>query len=288
MTKPPAVTGITAARNWFAEDLRIAAPVVHTPAIITAFAKVPREHYLGPGPWRIHPRQFDRSAYVSPTDEAHHVYHDVLISIDHDLEINNGLPSLWAYYLDQMAINPGAVILQVGAGVGYFTAILAELATPSGRVIAYEIDPSLAARAKENLKHYPNVDVVSGDATVAENLPKLDAILVFAGATHVPENWMSRLSKTGRIVIPFTADDHWGFMLRLEKQGAAYVASSLGNCGFYHCGGARKPAEAAALKTALKASDGSAPSLAQMHHGQPQNGDENVWYVGDGFWLSSL
>lgn len=293
MTKAPT---IEAARNWFAEDLRIAAPVLHTPAIITAFAKVPREHYLGQGPWRLHPRQFDRPAYVSPTNEAHHLYHDVLISIDQDLEINNGLPSLWAYYLDQMALKPGAVILQVGAGVGYFTAILAELVTDSGRVIAYEIEADLAERARENLKHYPNVEVISGDATedatvdatVAENLPKLDAILVFAGATHVPENWVLRLAKTGRIVIPFTGDDHWGFMLRLEKRGTTFAAASLGNCGFYHCDGARKPAEAAALETAIKACGGTVPSLDQMHHGQPQSDAENVWYVGDGFWLSSL
>lgn len=128
--------GIKDARDWFAEDLRIAAPVRNNPAIITAFAKIPREQYLGAGPWRIHPRQFDRPAYISATADPHHIYHDVLVSIDHDLDINNGLPSLWAYYLDQMDIRPGATVLQVGAGVGYFTAILAELVTDSGRVIA--------------------------------------------------------------------------------------------------------------------------------------------------------
>jgi len=109
--------GIKDARHWFAEDVRIAAPVRNNPAIITAFSKIPREHYLGEGPWRIHPRQFDRPAYISATADPHHICHDVLVSIDHDLEINNGLPSLWAYYLDQMDIRPGATVLQVGAGV---------------------------------------------------------------------------------------------------------------------------------------------------------------------------
>lgn len=284
MKKP---VSIKEARRWFSEDIRIAAPVVHSPAIIDAFAKIPREHFLGDGPWRIHPRQFDRPAYISPTAEPHHLYHDVLISIDHDLEINNGLPSLWAYYLDQMAIKPGAVILQVGAGVGYFTALLAELVTSSGRVIAYEIDTALAKRAKENLKGYANVEVVAGDACQADNLPALDAVVVFAGATHVPENWLSCLTKTGRVVIPFTADDHWGFMLLLEKRGAELAATPLGNCGFYHCGGARKPLEAAALKTALEATGGTVPPLGQLHHGQPAADDTDVWYVGDGFWLTN-
>ncbi|MCF6315955.1 MAG: methyltransferase domain-containing protein [Marinosulfonomonas sp.] len=278
--------GIKDARHWFAEDIRIAAPVRNTPAIITAFAKIPREHYLGAGPWRIHPRRFDRPAYISATADPHQIYHDVLVSIDHDLEINNGLPSLWAYYLDQMDIRPGATVLQVGAGVGYFTAILAELVTSSGRVIAYEIDQSLAARAKDNLAGYGHVEVLSGDATKAESLPDLDAVIVFAGATHIPENWLSNLAGSGRIVIPFTADDHWGFMLLLSMRGAEMHVSSLGNCGFYHCGGARQPDEAAALKSALEATGGKVPPLGQMYQGRPAEGDLSVWYVGDGFWLS--
>lgn len=44
------------ARRWFAEDLRVSSPVLHNPAVIEAFAKVPREDYLGNGPWRIHSR----------------------------------------------------------------------------------------------------------------------------------------------------------------------------------------------------------------------------------------
>ncbi|WP_456386799.1 protein-L-isoaspartate O-methyltransferase family protein [Profundibacter sp.] len=276
------------ARDWFAEDIRIAAPVRNNPAIIKAFAKIPREQYLGAGPWRIHPRQFDRPAYISATSDPHQIYHDVLVSIDHEQEINNGLPSLWAYYLDQMDIRPGATVLQVGAGVGYFTAILAELVTDSGRVIAYEIDQNLATRAKDNLAGYGHVEVSSGDATKVESLPELDAIIVFAGATHVPENWLSHLAKSGRIVIPFTGDDHWGFMLLLEKRGAETYVSSLGNCGFYHCNGARKPDEATALKSALEASGGKAPALGQMFHGQPAADEPNIWYVGDRFWLTKV
>lgn len=280
------IGSIKEARRWYSEDIRVAAPVLHNPAIIAAFAKVPREDYLGVGPWRIHPRQFDRLAYHSATSEPHHIYHDVLVSINFDLEINTGLPSLWAYYLDQMAIKPGDVILQVGAGAGYFTAILAELVTSSGRVIAYEIDGALADRAKENLKGYANVEVVSGDACDAENLPSLDAIVAFAGATHVPEYWLSCLAENGRIAIPFTADDHWGFMLRLEKCGSVIAASSLGKCGFYHCFGARKFKEAAALKSAIEMAGGGVPPLNQMHSGLPRSGDKSAWYVGDGFWIS--
>lgn len=129
-------TGFTnAARRWFAEDLRVVAPVLNNPAIIDAFAKIPREKYLGAGPWRIHPRSLDHPAYTSPTAENHHVYHDVLIAIDEGRGVNNGLPSMWAYYFDYLDIKPGATVLQVGAGAGYYTAIMAELVGPTAALL---------------------------------------------------------------------------------------------------------------------------------------------------------
>lgn len=78
---------------------RVASPVIHNPAIIDAFAPPTREKFLDDGPWHIHPRAFDRPAYISPAADYHHLYHDVLISIDNDLGINNGLPSLWPIIL---------------------------------------------------------------------------------------------------------------------------------------------------------------------------------------------
>lgn len=279
-------SSVSEARNWFAQDVRAAAPVHHNLAIVEAFAKVPREHYLGDGPWFIQPRMLDRPKYMSPTAEPHHVYHDVLVSFDQARELNNGLSSLWAFYFDQLRITPGQTILQVGAGVGYFTAILAELVTPQGRVVAYEVDEALASRAAANLDAYPNVEVICGDATQATDLPLFDVGVVFAGATHVPTTWLSSLSPSGRITIPITGDDQWGFMLLLENEQDKVYPSSLGACGFYHCAGARTAHEAKSLGKALESSDRAVPHLDQLLLGQPPAGDDSAWYVGDGFWLS--
>ena len=49
--------------------------------------------------------------------------------------------------------------MQVGAGTGYFTAVLAELVGPSGRVCAFEIDEDLAATARTLLAEWPWVSV---------------------------------------------------------------------------------------------------------------------------------
>lgn len=276
----------TTARKWFAEDICEVTPVINNPAIVEAFATVPREAYLGTGPWGIHSRLSVGDVHQSNSASAHHVYHDVLISIDESSGINNGLPSLWARIFDNLDIKAGATVLQVGAGVGYYTAILAELVSPQGRVIAYEIEPDLAERAKQNLRHYPNVEVISGDATQAETIPDLDALVACTGVTHIPQRWLESLTNTGQLVVPFTGEDQWGFLLHLTKNGDAFPIKSLGPCGFYHCAGARLDSEQQAISAAMKSSAGSPPDIAQYHLGKPPSDPKLCWVTGQSYWIS--
>lgn len=279
-------TGDVEARRWFAEDLRVSSPVVHNSAIIDAFAKVPREEYLGRGPWRIHSRLQVGAVHTSPSAALHEIYHDVLISLNEKRGLNSGLPSLWAFVFDHLNITPGQTVLQVGAGVGYFTAILAELTGSEGRVIAYEIDEELARRAQGNLARYAHVEVISGDATQAVDLPNLDVVVAFAGVTHAPERWLSNLSDAGRMALPFTGEDQWGFMMLLERVGDSFPVRSLVPCGFYHCGGARRSDEEKALTAALKAARGKPTDLAQYHQGRSDTCIEDAWLVTDSYWIS--
>jgi protein-L-isoaspartate(D-aspartate) O-methyltransferase len=282
----PTRTEDSEARRWFAEDLRVSSPVVHNPAIIDAFAKVPREDYLGSGPWRIHSRLQVGAVHTSPSAALHEIYHDVLVSLDEKRGINSGLPSLWAFVFDHLNITPGQTILQVGAGVGYFTAILAELTGSEGRVIAYEIDEELARRAQSNLARYAHVEVISGDATQAVDLPNLDVVVAFAGVTHVPERWLSNLSDAGRMALPFTGEDRWGFMMLLKRVGDSFPVRSLTPCGFYHCNGARRRDEEEALTAALKVARGKLADLGQYYLGRPENDADNAWLVTDAYWIS--
>ena len=249
--------------------------------MVEAFAAVPRERFLGPGPWRVH--RWGAPPHTTPTDDPRELCHDMLVAIDEGRDLNNGSPSLWARVLDHMDLAPGATVLQVGAGPGYFTAILAELVGPEGHVIAFEVEEDLARRAARALGDRPQVEVVAGDATAARNLPALDAVVAAAGVTHPPEAWLSRLAPGGRMMLPLTADDWKGILLLLRRDGERVRASSLGPCGFYPCRGARDAREAAALAEAL---GGGVPPLAELHRGAPANGDERVWYAGRGFWLS--
>src|SRR5271170_991959 len=121
---------------------------VGDPRIEAAFAAVRREDFAGPPPWRIGSGGLFG---LTSSDDPARLYEDVLVAIDAERGINNGQPSLHAQSIDALGLKEGETVLQIGAGAGYYTAILAELAGPTGRVIAYEIAPDIAARAAANL-----------------------------------------------------------------------------------------------------------------------------------------
>ena len=117
---------IEEARQRFAEELRYTARV-RSPNVVAAFATVPREHFMGPGPWRVLSPMNIAEYWTTDDAQPHHLYHDILIAIDPMRRLNNGQPSLWAHLYDQLDLEPGAHIVHVGAGTGYYSAILAEL-----------------------------------------------------------------------------------------------------------------------------------------------------------------
>ncbi len=116
---------LAAARHRYAEELRYVAHV-RSEAVVRAFATVPRERFLGPGPWRILDLRGD-DYWLTPDADPAHLYHNVLVAIDPARRLNNGEPSLWAYLLDVLAPRPGERARHIGAGTGYYSAILAEL-----------------------------------------------------------------------------------------------------------------------------------------------------------------
>jgi protein-L-isoaspartate(D-aspartate) O-methyltransferase len=147
------------ARQFYAEELRFTANI-SSRAVIDAFATVPRECFVGPGPWRILSPMRMGGYWTTADADPRHVYHDVLIALDEARGINNGQPSLWAKLYDQLNLSAGAHVVHVGAGAGYYSAVLAEIVGRSGHVTAIEIDPDLAGRARDNLISWPQATVV--------------------------------------------------------------------------------------------------------------------------------
>ena len=81
------------ARRWFAEELRFVARV-SSAEVVEAFATVPRERFLGPGPLRILSLWNMRDYWTPPVASPAAVYHDVIIAYDEKRYLNNGQPSL--------------------------------------------------------------------------------------------------------------------------------------------------------------------------------------------------
>jgi hypothetical protein len=131
-----------------------------TPAVedrlVRAFEAVPREQFLEKGPWNV----FTGAGYIkTPTDDPAFLYQDVVVALSGEGPLNNGQPSLHAMCLGNVNPTPGETVLHIGAGSGYYTAILAMLVGPTGTVVAYEIQKSLAEWAAGNLAAYSNVTV---------------------------------------------------------------------------------------------------------------------------------
>ncbi|MGE0120393.1 MAG: protein-L-isoaspartate O-methyltransferase [Dongiaceae bacterium] len=270
------------ARRHFAEELRYVAPVRNNEAVVRAFAAVPRERFLGPGPWRIFPSGHD--GWITADDDPRHLYHNVLVVIDAARELNNGEPSLWAFLYDQVEIAAGERILHVGAGTGYYSAILAEMVGLAGRVVAVEHDGGLAARARANLAAWPQAEAVHGDGAAVD--PGLvDLIIVNAGVTHPAPVWLESLAPGGRLLLPLTADDWWGAFLKVVRRPEGYAAAFVSRTGIFHCASFRDPASATRLRQAFARSRGRLPGIRSLRR-DPEARDRSCWYHGPGFWLS--
>ena len=145
-----------------------------------------------------------RGYVETPSADPVYLYTDDLVGIIPERHLNNGQPSLHATLIARAAPQAGEHVVHIGVGVGYYTAILAELVGTAGAVTAIEFDQSLAERAASNFSGKSNVTVVQGDGAVVD-FAAADVIYVNAGATRPAELWLDRLKEGGRLILPLTS-----------------------------------------------------------------------------------
>jgi protein-L-isoaspartate(D-aspartate) O-methyltransferase len=278
------------ARHCYAEELRFTARV-GSRAVIDSFATVPRERFFGPGPWRILSPMAMAEYWTTEDADPRHLYHDVLIAIDEERRLNNGQPSLWARMYDQLELRHGSHVVHVGAGTGYYSAILAEIVGRAGRVTAIEIDPVLAARASENLAAaWPQATVVTADGFAFRPDRPADTIVVNAGVTHFSSVWLDTLgAENGRLLVPLTNTERWGCFLLITRQAGdpyRYSARFVGRVGIISCVGGRDPAAEERLNAALASAKGDFTTIRSLRR-PPDEPDHTCWLAGEGWWLST-
>jgi protein-L-isoaspartate(D-aspartate) O-methyltransferase len=247
-------------RSFYAQEVKFAAGVT-TPALVEAYARVPRERFLGPGPWQIGSAEgramsaagMVQLAYVT-VEDPRDVYHNVVVSLDREKDINNGQPSALGRWIDALALKAGERVYHLGCGVGYYTAIMAEVVGPSGSVVGLELQPELAERAKKNLATYSNVAVEAGDGATFDPGER-DAMLVNAGVTHPRPLWLDRLREGGRLVVPFTlamnARLGQGVMTKIVRERGGYSTELVSPLAIFSGGSMRDPELEPLMLTAL-------------------------------------
>ncbi|QUF06746.1 methyltransferase, FxLD system [Actinosynnema pretiosum subsp. pretiosum] len=144
------------------------------------------------------------------------------------------VPTVVAMMLDQLDVQPGHRILEIGAGTGYNAALLATLTGPTGHVTTVDIDPEVTAGARAGLDvtGFADVEVITADGSLGapDNAP-YDRIIVTVGAFDIPPAWREQLVPGGRLVIPL----RW----RGQTRSVAFVrdddrlrSDSVKLCGF--------------------------------------------------------
>jgi protein-L-isoaspartate(D-aspartate) O-methyltransferase len=278
------LTALEAHRTFFAELITAKAGTPKS-QLTAAFAAIPREHYLGPGPWRV----FTGRGYIStPFDDPTLLYQDIVVALDEESKINNGQPALHAMCIAALNVKQGETIVHIAVGTGYYTAVLAELVGQVGKVIAYEIDESLAQRATNNLADLPNVTLHSCSGSEGL-LPNCHAIYINAGATDPLEIWLDALQPSGRLLFPLTSGTAGempglgGMLLITRVTGERFDARFLFPALFIPCIGARDNETAMKLAEAFKRNDSS--SGRSLRRKTPP--DDTCWCSGEGWWLST-
>ena len=184
-------------RRAYVEMLRARVPAA-AESVLQAFERVRREDFLGPAPWQV----FEKGRVDAVrTSDLRSIYSGLRVALDCNKGINNGDPVFWAELLSTLGIQRGSRLIQVGAGTGYYTAILAEMVGTPGSVVAWEADAALRESARTSLAPLPNV-TVNGKLEEDAPLGEFDALVAFAGVSFIPSSWVRGLRDGGAALIP--------------------------------------------------------------------------------------
>ncbi|TRL28503.1 methyltransferase domain-containing protein [Methylosinus sporium] len=285
---------LVALRRVYARQLLARAGISENKALEAAFAAIPRETFLVAPPWELLPVYFNHRGVT--TDDPALLYQDVLVSLQGHRRVNNGCPALHAALLNAVGVRPGERVAHIGAGTGYYTAILAHLVGPTGQVTAVEFDAELAGHARTALAAYSNVSVVHDDGSKWPQ-QQADVIYVNFGVNRPSDAWIEYLADDGRLMFPLTASASLielsgkkggvigkGPAFLVTRAGERFAAKSIGPVAIVQAEGDLVTAKdnerlAATLKKR------TASFVRSLKWRKPILAPERYWYIGAGWAL---
>lgn len=274
------------ARQYYAEEIE-ALCGFKTPGLTAALAALPRERFLGPGPWTVKgDGDMLGPARLTPDADPKRVYHNLAIAIDPARQLFNGQPSTLSSWIDGLRLRAGSRVLHVGCGTGYYSSVMGHIVGADGSVDAIEADRDLAARATEAVREWPWIHVQHGDGTTHGS--PYDAILINAGMSHPRASWLAALAPEGRMMLPMTVTMGpgtigKGFVVLLERDADGFAARIFNMVAIYQAQGIRD--EALAMKFAKVMSRGDWMTLRRLRVDAHDEGDA-CWMHGPDFCFS--
>ncbi|KAA0077006.1 protein-L-isoaspartate(D-aspartate) O-methyltransferase [Tardiphaga sp. P9-11] len=157
-----------------------------------------------------------RDRFVEPNDRAH-AWRDTALAIACGQTISQ--PFVVAYMTEQLQLNAGHRVLEVGTGSGYQAAILSKLVR---NVLSIERYRTLADAARTRLEALGlhNIEVMLGDGlNPAANLGSFDRIVVTAAVEEVPVALTDRLEDGGILIAPVGPHNGVQTLVRIRKTG---------------------------------------------------------------------
>jgi protein-L-isoaspartate(D-aspartate) O-methyltransferase len=152
-----------------------------------------------------------------------------------------------AAMLDQLHVQPGNRVLEIGAGTGYNACLLAQLAGGADLVTTIDIDPDVTAQAKRALAAagYGGVHVITGDGGLGypDHAP-YDRMIATVSPWDIPAPWWKQLAPGARLVAPL----RWrgqGRSVAFTYTDGRLVSDSLHLCGFVYLQGVEDDGELA-------------------------------------------
>ncbi|MFP3871041.1 MAG: protein-L-isoaspartate(D-aspartate) O-methyltransferase [Syntrophobacteria bacterium] len=199
----------TAARNRMVET-QLRSRNIKDPRVLAAMAKVPRHRFV------------EEALY-------NQAYNDHPLPIGDKQTISQ--PYMVALMTEALEVREHDIVLEIGTGSGYQTAILAELGE---KIYSIERIRSLYIKARRILDElgYRNVVLKVGDGTFGwKEYAPFDAIIVTAGSPDVPQPLVDQLAMDGRLVIP-VGDRYTQSLTKVVRIKEGIRKYDLGGCRF--------------------------------------------------------
>ncbi len=197
-----------------------------------AFRAVPRHFFL--------PRVDVATVYSGEAIPIKHGSDGLAIS-------SSSEPAVMAVMLEQLRVEPGNRVLEVGTGSGYNAAVLSSLVGEHGRVTTVDIDEDLVHQALDNLRANgaTNVEAVVADgwAGVPTAAP-YDRIIVTVGVWDISPHWVQQLAPTGRLVVPLWLRNGTQASVALRPHDGGLITDDVCPCGFMRLRGPHAGPEA--------------------------------------------